>query len=114
MRNYLFLLVVVAVIGAGVVAGVVLGGGGGRAPAEAPPPPQPEAPPPAAPPEPKGPANGRELFSAEGASCHTLRAAGASGLFGPNLDRVRPSTDRVLAAIRTGPDTMPEGIYQGS
>jgi hypothetical protein len=44
----------------------------------------------------------RDLFSNECGVCHTLAAAGTSGLAGPNLDKLRPTGARVLLAIRSG------------
>jgi mono/diheme cytochrome c family protein len=44
----------------------------------------------------------RDLFSSECGVCHTLAAAGTSGQAGPNLDKLRPTRARVLAAIRNG------------
>jgi len=63
--------------------------------------------------------NGRELFIANCASCHTLRAARATGTDGPNLDRLFRNTKRsrikgiVARAIRNGADGMPAGILTG-
>jgi len=56
-------------------------------------------------------AQGRALFR-EGAQppcslCHSLRDAGASGAIGPNLDQLRPSAERVAAALRGGVGVMP-------
>jgi cytochrome c553 len=46
---------------------------------------------------------GRELFRQTCWSCHTLKAAGAQGVTGPNLDQIGPMTkQRVLSAIRNG------------
>jgi len=42
------------------------------------------------------------LFSSECGVCHTLAAAGTSGLAGPNLDKLRPTRARVISAIRNG------------
>lgn len=44
----------------------------------------------------------RELFTNNCASCHALAAAKADGFVGPSLDEMRPSTARVLNAIRNG------------
>jgi mono/diheme cytochrome c family protein len=46
--------------------------------------------------------NGRELFGVRCASCHTLKAASASGAIGPNLDELRPPKALVLDAIAKG------------
>jgi cytochrome c6 len=59
---------------------------------------------------------GKQLFAATCGQCHTLRAAGTSGEVGPNLDQLKPSTARVLAAIKnggTGRGIMPTNIYTG-
>jgi cytochrome c6 len=58
-----------------------------------------------------------ELFAGECGFCHTLADAGTTGRAGPNLDELRPSRGRVLAAIadggrRTG--LMPPGILAGA
>lgn len=60
--------------------------------------------------------DGRELFIANCASCHTLRAASATGTDGGNLDRLFRNTKRstiggiVARAIRNGVAGMPAGI----
>jgi mono/diheme cytochrome c family protein len=57
---------------------------------------------------------GKALFRQSCWSCHTLKAAGAQGVTGPNLDDIGPVTrTRVLTAIRiggTGDGRMPAGI----
>ena len=58
--------------------------------------------------------DGRGLFASTCASCHTLAAADAGGQIGPNLDELQPDRERVLEAIRTGPGTMPENLYEGT
>ncbi len=49
---------------------------------------------------------GRQVFSelAQPACgfCHSLRAAGASGVIGPDLDQLKPDAARVAAAVRGG------------
>ncbi len=54
---------------------------------------------------------GRSLFTAEAsppcAVCHTLADAGASGSVGPDLDALKPSAERVTAAVRGGIGVMP-------
>lgn len=40
-------------------------------------------------------------------TCHTLQHAGATGSIGPNLDTLKPTADRVLAAVRDGVGIMP-------
>jgi mono/diheme cytochrome c family protein len=47
-------------------------------------------------------ARGKVLFKGYCAECHTLRAAGASGRFGPNLDNMQPSYALVANQIETG------------
>jgi len=46
--------------------------------------------------------SGRELFAHACGMCHTLRASGMRGMFGPDLDKTRPSEARVRRMIRTG------------
>src|SRR3954465_1348720 len=68
--------------------------------------------------------HGRTLFRQACWSCHTLKAAGARGVTGPNLDDLAPLTeDRVSHAIEGGgvgpPETppdgrMPPGLYDGT
>ena len=57
---------------------------------------------------------GRELFRQSCWSCHTLQAAGAQGVTGPNLDELAPLAEkRVLDAIKaggTGTGRMPPNI----
>ena len=40
--------------------------------------------------------NGKTLFVAECAACHTLARAGATGVTGPNLDAAFPSPARTV------------------
>jgi mono/diheme cytochrome c family protein len=47
-------------------------------------------------------AHGRELFTHNCATCHTLAASNAVGLVGPNLDKLRPNEALVLNAIQQG------------
>ncbi len=59
---------------------------------------------------------GKELFASTCGSCHTLKAAGTKGEVGPNLDQLKPSMARVLAAIKnggTGQGIMPVNVYTG-
>ena len=60
---------------------------------------------------------GRDLFRQTCASCHSLAAANARGVTGPNLDEAGEMTEeRVLTAIRvggTGQKRMPAGLLQG-
>jgi mono/diheme cytochrome c family protein len=61
---------------------------------------------------------GRDLFRQACWSCHTLKAAGARGVTGPNLDESGPMTeDRVQKAIEiggTGDGRMPPGLFEGA
>ena len=60
---------------------------------------------------------GKTLFREACWSCHTLKAAGAQGVTGPNLDQIGTvSKARVLSAIKIGgigDGRMPAGLYQG-
>lgn len=61
--------------------------------------------------------HGRELFARNCATCHTLRAANAVGVVGPNLDTLRPPAALVLNAIQMGRargnGQMPVGLLVG-
>jgi cytochrome c6 len=61
---------------------------------------------------------GKALFRQSCWSCHTLAAAGAQGVTGPNLDDIGPvSQQRVLNAIKiggTGDGRMPPQILTGA
>jgi mono/diheme cytochrome c family protein len=50
----------------------------------------------------KAQANGRELFTKNCGTCHTLAAARTAGRVGPNLDQLRPPEKLVLDAIDKG------------
>ena len=50
---------------------------------------------------------GREVFSAQCASCHTFAAAGATGTVGPNLDETQLGEDEIAAIVREGRGGMP-------
>lgn len=53
-------------------------------------------------------ANGKTVFARAGcATCHTLKAAGATGQIGPNLDDLRPGYARVQAKVKNGGGGMP-------
>jgi mono/diheme cytochrome c family protein len=53
-------------------------------------------------------ARGRQVFGSAGCGgCHSLADAGAGGQAGPNLDRLRPSADQVMSAVRDGRAGMP-------
>jgi len=51
--------------------------------------------------------DGKSIFSANCASCHTLKAAGASGTIGPNLDDLRPPEPIVKHQVEVGGGVMP-------
>jgi cytochrome c553 len=54
------------------------------------------------------PAAGRRVFASAGCGqCHTLAAADASGIVGPNLDSLRPGYAQVRAKVTTGGGGMP-------
>jgi mono/diheme cytochrome c family protein len=117
----LILFVVLALAGAVVVAGC--GGGSSTTEAtveeEAAPPAEEEQEEPAEEPEEEEPAEeeetggaaasgeGKTIFSANCASCHTLKAAGASGTVGPNLDELEPDMETVEKQVITGGGPMP-------
>ena len=55
-----------------------------------------------------GQASGSAVFASAGCgSCHTLKAAGASGDVGPNLDQLQPSAAAVSGIVRSGGGVMP-------
>jgi cytochrome c6 len=52
--------------------------------------------------------SGAQVFASSGCGgCHTLKAAGASGSIGPNLDQLRPSASAVAAIVKSGGGSMP-------
>jgi cbb3-type cytochrome c oxidase subunit III len=51
--------------------------------------------------------DGKSIFSANCASCHTLKAAAASGTIGPNLDDLKPSEPIVKHQVEVGGGVMP-------
>ena len=51
--------------------------------------------------------NGKAIFSANCASCHTLKAAGATGTIGPNLDQLKPSFPIAQHQVEVGGGVMP-------
>jgi mono/diheme cytochrome c family protein len=51
--------------------------------------------------------NGKSLFKKNCAACHTLKAAGATGKVGPNLDSLAPSKSEVATQVRNGGGSMP-------
>jgi mono/diheme cytochrome c family protein len=51
---------------------------------------------------------GAAVFSTAGCrSCHTLKAASASGTIGPNLDKVKPSYALTVTRVTNGKGAMP-------
>ncbi|HEY6961463.1 MAG TPA: cytochrome c [Gaiellaceae bacterium] len=57
-------------------------------------------------------AAGKAVFTSAGCSgCHTLKAAGATGNVGPNLDQLKPSFARVKRQVIHGGGPMP--AYKG-
>jgi mono/diheme cytochrome c family protein len=54
-----------------------------------------------------GAALGRQVFTQNCGSCHTLAAAGTSGTIGPNLDTLHPSEAVVERQVRNGGPGMP-------
>jgi mono/diheme cytochrome c family protein len=54
------------------------------------------------------PVAGKAVFASAGCNgCHTLKAAGATGTVGPNLDQVKPAYDKVLHQVEVGGGAMP-------
>ena len=51
--------------------------------------------------------DGRAIFKADCASCHTLAAAQATGTIGPNLDQLKPAEARVKHQVEVGGSVMP-------
>jgi cbb3-type cytochrome c oxidase subunit III len=51
--------------------------------------------------------NGKAIFQANCASCHTLKAAAATGTIGPNLDELKPPLARVKHQVEVGGGVMP-------
>lgn len=60
---------------------------------------------------------GKNLFEATCATCHSLKAVNARGVTGPDLDEIGQVTEeRILAAIKnggTGQGRMPANLLQG-
>jgi mono/diheme cytochrome c family protein len=51
---------------------------------------------------------GAKVFADAGCkNCHTLKAAGANGTVGPNLDQLQPSAALVSKQVRNGGGVMP-------
>jgi cytochrome c553 len=53
------------------------------------------------------PVRGKEVFTANCGTCHTLSDAGTSGQIGPNLDQVRPDYETARAKVEDGGGGMP-------
>jgi mono/diheme cytochrome c family protein len=53
------------------------------------------------------PTDGKSIFSANCASCHTLADAGTTGTVGPNLDEAQPPKDLVVDRVTNGQGAMP-------
>ena len=51
--------------------------------------------------------DGKSIFAANCASCHTLKAAAATGTIGPNLDDLKPSFARAKKQVINGGGAMP-------
>jgi cbb3-type cytochrome c oxidase subunit III len=51
--------------------------------------------------------DGKAIFSSQCASCHTLKAAGAAGTIGPNLDQLKPAFPIVQHQVEVGGGVMP-------
>jgi mono/diheme cytochrome c family protein len=54
------------------------------------------------------PTAGKAVFTSAGCSgCHTLKAAGATGTVGPNLDQLKPAEARIVLQVENGGGPMP-------
>ena len=51
--------------------------------------------------------DGKSIFTANCASCHTLADAGTTGTVGPNLDQARPSKELAVERVTNGMGAMP-------
>ena len=51
--------------------------------------------------------DGKSIFATNCASCHTLKAAGATGTVGPNLDDLKPPFPRAKKQVINGGGAMP-------
>lgn len=51
--------------------------------------------------------DGKKIFQAECSSCHTLKAANATGTIGPNLDQLKPAQSVVEHQVEVGGGPMP-------
>ena len=55
----------------------------------------------------KSSTNGKDIFSANCGSCHTLKDAGTNGNVGPNLDQLKPPFEIVQHQVTNGGGGMP-------
>ncbi len=55
----------------------------------------------------KNSTNGKDIFTANCGSCHTLADAGTSGTVGPNLDQLKPPLAIVQHQVINGGSVMP-------
>ena len=54
------------------------------------------------------PVAGKAVFASAGCgACHTLKAAGATGTVGPNLDQLKPPYDKIVHQVENGGAIMP-------
>jgi len=53
------------------------------------------------------PVAGKQIFTANCASCHTLADAGTTGTIGPNLDESQPPVELVVDRVTNGQGAMP-------
>jgi cbb3-type cytochrome c oxidase subunit III len=51
--------------------------------------------------------DGKSIFTANCASCHTLKAAAATGTIGPNLDQLKPAFSVAQHQVEVGGGVMP-------
>jgi cytochrome c553 len=104
----LYVTICVAFFVAMVAAVIVFGKEGKEAKAEQPAPATTTASAPA--PAVKGdPAAGKGIFASAGCSgCHTLKAAGATGTVGPDLDQLKPAFARIVLQVTNGGKIMPK------
>jgi mono/diheme cytochrome c family protein len=52
--------------------------------------------------------SGAQVFASAGCkNCHTLKAAGATGMVGPNLDQIKPAASLVEHQVTNGGGGMP-------
>jgi cbb3-type cytochrome c oxidase subunit III len=56
---------------------------------------------------PKNATSGKDIFTANCGSCHTLADAGTNGTVGPNLDQLKPSAGTVQRQVINGGGAMP-------